>query len=294
MPNPIPSNPARPPARRLAWACVALLLAVTTVSAFIRLSRAGIDCEPWPRCHLQRAGMTATALDALDTPAITAARMAHRALASAALLLIVFLLMKTLAEQKKRALPLLSEPGLLASGLLALALFLAVLGGMTGGSNAPAVTLGNLLGGFVMLGLSARLALAPESPRPGRLAARRPSPWRALWGVTLALLLAQAALGAYVSATQASTGCGQWGLCRWHTLAAGPLAAALLALAWRAWRDGAGPAAAAGVTALVLQIVLGLLQAELAPSPLPLALAHNFMAALLVAAAVALAPAPRG
>jgi cytochrome c oxidase assembly protein subunit 15 len=33
--------------RKMAWLCAALVLAITSLSAFIRLSRAGLGCEPW-------------------------------------------------------------------------------------------------------------------------------------------------------------------------------------------------------------------------------------------------------
>ena len=39
--------------RRLAWLCAVLVLAITSLSAFIRLSRAGLGCTPWPQCYTQ-------------------------------------------------------------------------------------------------------------------------------------------------------------------------------------------------------------------------------------------------
>lgn len=36
---------------RLALWSAALVLAITSLSAFIRLSQAGLGCEPWPQCY---------------------------------------------------------------------------------------------------------------------------------------------------------------------------------------------------------------------------------------------------
>jgi cytochrome c oxidase assembly protein subunit 15 len=278
-----PPLPAASAVRRLAWVCAALLLAITSVSAFIRLSRAGMGCEPWPACYVQRAQRPVALSEAagvMDAPAVTAARLAHRVSASAALLLVIALLFKALARR-----PPLRREGRLALSLLTLSLFLAALGRMGGGSSAVAVTLGNLLGGFAMLVLSLRLALRPAAPSEP-VARASGLAWAALL-----LLAGQAALGGWAAATQAGAGCGGWGLCRWHALAALPVAGALLALARQTWRAGRAGAAVAVVALLAMQAALGLWQASSAPLPLALALAHNVGAALLLAAAALLIPA---
>ena len=39
--------------RKVALACAALVLAITSLSAFLRLSASGLGCEPWPQCYGQ-------------------------------------------------------------------------------------------------------------------------------------------------------------------------------------------------------------------------------------------------
>ena len=66
--------------------------------------------------------------------------------------------------------PMLWREGRMVLGLLALALFLAILGRWTADSRLPAVVLGNLLAGFALFALSCRLLLA-ASARPRSIAA---------------------------------------------------------------------------------------------------------------------------
>ena len=39
--------------RRLALLCAVMVLAVTSLSAFLRLSKAGLGCADWPACYGQ-------------------------------------------------------------------------------------------------------------------------------------------------------------------------------------------------------------------------------------------------
>jgi len=38
---------------RIALVCALLVLAIAGVSAFLRLSKVGLGCEPWPACYGQ-------------------------------------------------------------------------------------------------------------------------------------------------------------------------------------------------------------------------------------------------
>ena len=178
----------------MAWVCAALVLAITSLSAYIRLSKAGLGCEPWPQCYGQQLRAPQLGEPPLQAdPGTANARLAHRVIASTALLLVLVMVMAALASK-----PVLWPQGRLALGLLALALFLAVLGRWTAHARIPAVTLGNLLGGFAMFALSVRMALAGGSAHPTSGGApSRLARW-AWWGA--ALLLAQVALGGMVSA----------------------------------------------------------------------------------------------
>ncbi len=290
--------------RRLALMCAVMVLAVTSLSAYIRLSKAGLGCADWPQCYGQnlRQAQQGVATSADDQTSTAMARLAHRVAAVAALLLVITMVMVCFGNR-----PVLRTEGAMTLTLLALAIGLAVLGRWSSGARVPAVAMGNLLGGFAMLALSARLAVAGK---PLRTVPLRP------WVVVAALaLLVQVALGGLVSASYAGLSCSGAVDCLaaargigWVTLnpwrepmlsAVEPfnppgalpqvlhrgLALALLLLlaplavaAIRAGRPRTG-AALLGLT--VLQVAVGL---AMVASGLPLALAqaHNLLAAGLL------------
>jgi cytochrome c oxidase assembly protein subunit 15 len=297
--------------RKVAWACAALVLAITSLSAFIRLSRAGLGCQPWPQCHAQalRAGGQPAAAPAVGP--VAAARIAHRVVAVVALMLVIALVMTTLSKE-----PMLWRQGRMALGLLGLALFLAILGRWTTDARVPAVMLGNLLAGFAMLALSWRLVQSANH-QPIETAARdRVARWAKIGA---ALLVAQIVLGGLVSAGHAGLSCpqlltcdtaaGSWQFLNpWHETpldSASPInpagalvhalhragalmvAAVLLPLGLAAWCNGRR-AGAAVIALLMLQAALGALLV-VGGLPLSLALAHNMVAALLLAAVLDLA-----
>jgi heme a synthase len=297
--------------RNVAWACAALVLAITSLSAFIRLSRAGLGCEPWPQCYaqaLQATGKPAAA--PVDGP-VAAARIAHRVVAVMALLLVIALVMTTLSKE-----PMLWREGRMALGLLVLALFLAILGRWTTDARVPAVMLGNLLAGFAMFALSWRLARSSRQESEPNAAQDRLARWAR---VGAALLVAQIVLGGLVSAGHAGLSCpqllacdtaaGSWQLLNpWHATPlaiadpfnpagalvhvlhrAGALlvAAALFPLGVVAWRNGRR-AGAVVIALLALQATLGALLV-MKGLPLYVALAHNIVAALLLATVLDLA-----
>ncbi len=143
---------------------------------------------------------------AWSLPAPAGGRLAHRGVAVLALGLVLLMLM---ASQSPTPLP---RERRLSVALLLLALALAGLGIATPGARVPAVALGNLLGGFAMLALCARLAVA--APRPGAA--------RDQWGLAgLLLLLAQVASGALVSASYSAPACPELLACQRAALSAG-------------------------------------------------------------------------
>src|SRR3990167_6360490 len=162
---------------RMAWICAVLVLVITSLSAFIRLSKAGLGCEPWPQCYGQELRAQQQGAEPAQADAATAAaRLAHRVIASTALLLILVMVMTALASR-----PALWPEGRLTLWLLFLALFLAVLGRWTSDARLPAVPLGNLLGGFAMFAVSVRLALVTSRPPTSSPAPDRLAGW-ACWG----------------------------------------------------------------------------------------------------------------
>lgn len=292
--------------RRTAWICAFLVFSIVGISAWIRLSAAGLDCTPWPQCYGQvQAALPSAAIDIL--------RVAHRVSAVLLLPLVLLLVMGGFARK-----PDLWAKRWTAVLALAVTLFLAVLGRWTAGSRLPAIALGNLLGGFVLFALCLRMALV-DSPAWRRRqlppAARR---WRSL---AFAVVLLQVALGGLVSSALAALSCPELARCGlpdpfswqalnlWHapvvdaarwpvhpegavvqllhrsvallaTLAVAVCAALLLRGGWR--RTGY-----LLLALLALQLGLGL-TLVLAGLPLALAVAHNLVAALLLALLLAL------
>jgi len=196
-----------------------------------------------------------------------------------------------------------------------------VLGRWTSDARLPAVTLGNLLGGFAMFAVSVRLALTTAAPSSAaRPAPRRLAPWAWLGA---AVLMAQVVLGGMVSAGQAGLSCPELGGCdvsagTWQALnpwvepqtdAAQPhhpagalvhvlhragsllVVAVLLPLALLAWRSGRRTSAGLILALLGVQAALGVALVA-GGLPLSMALAHNMVAALLLAVLLGLTAPP--
>jgi heme a synthase len=241
--------------RRMAFVCALLMLAVTLLSAFVRLSSMGPGCEPWPACHAERPALAERYRPELGaSDAVVQARLAHRIVASTVLLAVVALLVLSLSAK-----PLLQREGRHALALLLLATFLAVLGRWSAGAPSPGVLLGNLFGGFLMFALSVRLAW------PARPAGGLPAGW--LSATTLGLLAVQLASGALGHPA--------------HRFFAPLVAAALLWFAWRVWRSGRTGVAGLLGALLVAQGGLGLAQFALG-LPVALVLAHNLAAMMIL------------
>ena len=299
--------------RQLALWCAALVLLITSLSAFIRLSQSGLGCEPWPRCFgsALRAEQPADVQPSRDVAVLQVARMTHRVTATVVLLGVIAMVALCFGRR-----PRLTREGALALLLLLLALGLAVLGRWTSGSRAPGIVMGNLLGGTLMLALCWRLAAPPAQARG------RTSPGIGmLAGVSATVLLCQLALGALTSASYAGMSCsglfdclrsasaGGWNwsvLDPWrapmfaaselpinregaltqlvHIMGAALVLATCVPLAVLALR---GPWRAQGwqlLALLALQMVVAMVLVGGGPT-LPLVLAHNIVAALLLAVA---------
>ncbi|MBI3149450.1 MAG: COX15/CtaA family protein [Betaproteobacteria bacterium] len=290
--------------RRLATGCALLVLVVVAASAYLRLGQAGFSCADWPACF-GRIEINQQTL-ALE-PLVFWARVAHRLAAMGVAVLVLSLVVLGYRQRREDARSL--RLALLA---LSLTLFLAVLGRWTPGTRVPAVTLGNLLGGFMLLAALWRLRAAPSVRRQAH-------PARGLLLLCAVLLAGQVALGGMVSASFAGPSCpgfpgcgpqgmevraelfnpfrsialdaagvaerpaGLAGLVVAHRLLALILSVALLSLAWRLWQ---APRPERGLAVRLLVLIglaygLGVATALTAP-PLGLVFGHNFVAALLV------------
>jgi cytochrome c oxidase assembly protein subunit 15 len=300
--------------RRLALWCAVMLLAVSSLSAYLRLSKLGLGCADWPQCYGQslRLAQQGVLVSADEQTATAAARLAHRVVASAALLLAITMVLVCFGSR-----PVMRSEGGLAAALLGLALFLSVLGFWSSGVRVPAVAIGNLLGGFAMLALCARLAFAsgPTLAPGSRLRG---------WALAAAALLAaQVALGGLVSASFAGLSCTGWGDCSvvavlqgsgleslnpWrepvlgeppavnpdgalahglHRYLAAGVALLLVPLGIAAWRRGRRRTAVLLGALLLAQLLTGVLMVQFG-LPLSLALLHNLIAAASLATLVLL------
>lgn len=293
------------PARRgfhrpLLIAATLLAFCVVGLGAYVRLSDAGLGCPDWPGCYGHLVGVPdadAAAAAFPERPLETAKawkEMFHRYAAGALGLLILGVALSAWAAwRRERG----SRPWL-ETGLVALVLFQALLGMWTVTLLLkPAVVTAHLLGGMATWTLLA-LCLAREcAPKVGAGAPARPDARaRGLGILALVAVIGQVALGGWVSSNYAALACPDFPTCRggWlpidgptaihmaHRLGAllvfcivGTHAALLLRR-----RQAIGLLLA---VLLALQVGLGIANVLLS-LPLPLAVAHNLGAALLLAA----------
>jgi cytochrome c oxidase assembly protein subunit 15 len=194
--------------KTLALTSLLLVIVLVSLSAYLRLAHSGIGCADWPACYGE-IGSSETGRGTAE-PAPTRAADAyrklvdesgralawatplHRAVASVLGLLVVALFFTALRRKRQR---------LLSALLLALTVYLAVLGMRSGSLHDPAVIMGNLAGGFGMLGLLGWLVFSSGS---------RGQPPRRVALVTAAaglVLCAQILLGGLTSANFAATSC---------------------------------------------------------------------------------------
>lgn len=293
---------------RLALAVLALVLLILAAAAFLRLSQAGLGCADWPACY---GDLEANARNLQEGTAGALVRLAHRLAALTAGALVLALGWLVTARRPRRP----AEVAAVA-GMLALLVFLAVIGRWSSLSRIPAVPLGNMLGGGALLALAWLLWLLQ---RP----ALRPTPFgaprtlmAALAWTALAVVFVQSGLGVLVSAKYAALACGGWFSCpgaspqhfgpgidpfagaaalgagalatlQWaHHLGAATTLALIapLALALAGTPGGRGTAAVILATSIA-QSALGIAAMRL-DHPLPLVMAHNLVANLMLLALV--------
>ena len=299
---------------RVAQAGVLLVLLVTTSSAYLRLTSAGLGCVDWPACYGRAASPDATSEAA---PPASAARVLHRVSASAAGAAVLAIALIAFVNRRG----LRHEFGV-ALALLALTLGLALLGRATPGAQSPAVPVGNLLGGMLMAGLLGWLALGGVRSTPASVPSALDNGRRGRGGgawlsaLALVALALAIALGAMTSATYSSLACttlpdcgGRWWPAAWspsefdmllpyaqrqgpsaalhlaHRYAALAVAVMTLAVAALLWRRARSLALVLSAV-LALQLALGLGAVGLG-LPLAITLLHNVTAALLLLALVA-------
>jgi cytochrome c oxidase assembly protein subunit 15 len=182
-----------------------LVIMLVALSAYLRLTHSGIGCAEWPECY-GRIGLVEVS-EPLASPAAQAEDhqriIARRTAASG------YSLHRLVASHTGHSdsLPqfrgVSASPSMVALALLALTVWLALLV-LSGSLHDPAVVMGNLSGGFAMLGLLGWLWFSqvvstappkPQGPKPGLVVA------------AIALLATQILLGGLTSANFAATSC---------------------------------------------------------------------------------------
>jgi heme a synthase len=161
-----------------------LVILLVSLSAYLRLSHSGIGCTDWPQCYGRIGAAPEKAITAQEKLKATGqnayrqlveqsaqplawATPLHRLVASALGLLVLTLALASVRRRKHR---------LVSLALLALTVYLAVLGIRSGHLHDPAVVMGNLAGGFTMLGLLGWLWFQPSPATAAGLPV--PDPWR--------------------------------------------------------------------------------------------------------------------
>ncbi len=314
--------------RKLAWFAVAYTLVVVVVGAYVRLADAGLGCPDWPGCygeltpHHARDDIEKAVEEQGGTHGPVSMgkawkEMFHRYIAGGLGLLILAIAATAWLRRRE-----LGQSPALATGILGLVIFQAALGMWTVTLLLkPVIVTLHLLGGMALLALLALLALRQQVPRPLPAAVTRLRP---LGILALMVVIAQIALGGWVSTNYAALACTDFPTCHGEWLpqmdfghgfqlvrelgktAAGTHLSydAITAIHWT-HRVGAlvtlavvgalallllrNPASArmGGVllAVLLLQIVLGIANV-LGGLPLLLAAAHNAGAAILLLAMV--------
>jgi len=210
--------------RPLVLCSVVLTFLVIVVGAYVRLEDAGLGCPDWPGCYGQLLGVPdevhelARAEQAFPGKSVDAGRawkeMFHRYLAGMLGLLIAAI--AAIAWRRRAA---IGRPPWLASALVLLVAFQATLGMWTVTMLLqPAIVTLHLLGGMAIFALLLWLALWEINPPAAPAAAARAlRPWAA---AGLAVLVAQIALGGWVSTNYAALACTDFPTCHGEWLPA--------------------------------------------------------------------------
>jgi cytochrome c oxidase assembly protein subunit 15 len=178
-----------------------LVMALVSLSSYLRLDQSGIGCTPWPDCYgnisvQDEKPDIESAYDRLVAEArqpMSWARPMHRLIASVLGLLVLGIVGLSLRSKQRRVVSLV---------LLGLTVFLAWLGIYSEGLHSPAVVMGNLGGGFAMLGLFGWLVFDSEKKSGESLLSS--SHWVS---AAIGLLCLQILLGGLTSANFAASAC---------------------------------------------------------------------------------------
>lgn len=203
--------------RRLLLATTVLAFAVIALGAYVRLSDAGLGCPDWPGCYGHWLGVPDEIHEQLAAqqaypgrPVQTAKawkEMVHRYFAGTlGLLILAICLLAWRAEFRNRQTPtlptlLLGIVGLQAAlGMWTVTLLLK-----------PLIVTLHLLGGMSTLALLIAMSIKNALPAPAGGAGQK---LRLLAAIALLVVIAQIALGGWVSSNYAAVACPDFPLCQ--------------------------------------------------------------------------------
>ncbi len=312
---------------KLAWFATVLAFFVVVLGAYVRLSDAGLGCPDWPGCYGQAAWPTETAEIAQANEAFPDRtveshkawkEMVHRYFAGILGLIVLTLFIWAFVKRRDMAYTLPLVLGLVIVFQAALGMWTVTL------QLKPIIVMGHLMGGMLTLSLLWWLALSSSnSIKPYRYGGHVKQ-----WMVSLALLLVvlQIMLGGWTSSNYAALSCVGFPLCNaevwpemnfseafimWRGLGVNyefgvldaPSRVAIqmthrigfiilsLYLFWLSSRLMKNrelmPLGITVIVLLLLQVILGISNVTL-NLPLPVAVAHNGVAAILLLSLVTL------
>jgi heme a synthase len=204
--------------RKLIWFAVVYTFVVVVVGAYVRLADAGLGCPDWPGCygeltpHHARDDIARAVTEQGGTHGPVSLgkawkEMFHRYIAGGLGVLILAIAVTAWTRHRE-----LKQSPLLATGLLVLVMLQAALGMWTVTLLLkPVIVTLHLLGGLATLALLAWLALRQQAPPVIAPATRmRLRPWAVL---ALLIVVAQIALGGWVSTNYAALACVDFPTC---------------------------------------------------------------------------------
>jgi len=203
--------------RKLAWLAVAYTLVVVVVGAYVRLADAGLGCPDWPGCYgeltphharddIEKAVEEQGGTHGPVSMSKAWKEMFHRYIAGGLGLLILAIAATAWLRRRE-----LGQSPALATGILGLVIFQAALGMWTVTLLLkPVIVTLHLLGGMALLALLALLALRQQPPQPLPAAVTKLRP---LGVLALLVVIAQIALGGWVSTNYAALACTDFPTC---------------------------------------------------------------------------------
>jgi cytochrome c oxidase assembly protein subunit 15 len=216
---------ATPIGRLQALTLVTLFLTFDLVlfGAFTRLTDSGLGCPDWPGCYgsASPAGAKAeihAAQTAMPSGPVTHSKawveMVHRYLATGVGVLIIVLTVASWLSRKARGAQFTPNPWWPTATLVWVCIQ-GAFGALTVTMKLfPAIVSMHLLGGLLLLALLAAQAGALRSGEAGRFPVYLPSRLHGAMWFALALLLVQAASGAWVSTNYAVLACAEFPQCQ--------------------------------------------------------------------------------